>query len=197
VALVVITGGARSGKSAAATRAAERRSLDSGRVDYVVFGQASDDEMAARIARHRSDRPGTFRTLEPADPTTWIEDDGGTIVLDCLGTLLGRVMEDMWPQDAGRLADAGALPPGYEQRVAERFLAFVHRLSERTGDTIVVTNEVGMGVVPPYATGRLFRDMLGLANRSLVERADFAYVAVAGRLLELTAASTDVVWPED
>ena len=70
-------------------------------------------------------------------------------------------------------------------------------LVSRRGDTVVVTNEVGGGVVPAYALGRVFRDVLGRANRALVDGADAAYLCVAGRLVDLHARPTQAIWPED
>ena len=67
----------------------------------------------------------------------------------------------------------------------------------REGDTIVVSNEVGDGLVPAYATGRLFRDLLGRANRRLIDAADSAWLVVAGRLVDLGALGHDAAWPED
>jgi len=128
--------------------------------------------------------------------------------VDCLGTLLGLAMEAAWPQEAGaekpadsadalRAADADLLPDGYETAVRERFEPAVRWLSTRRGDTIVVTNEVGDGVVPQWASARLFRDELGRANRALVEAADSSYLCVAGRLLPLSRVATEATWPED
>jgi adenosylcobinamide kinase/adenosylcobinamide-phosphate guanylyltransferase len=73
--------------------------------------------------------------------------------------------------------------------------AVVDWLVARSGDTVIVTNEVGSGLVPVYPDGRLFRDVLGRANRLLVDRADAAYLAVSGRLFDLTTLPHDAAWP--
>lgn len=199
--LVVFTGGARSGKSTAAQALARRRQLAGAHVVVVVFGRESDGEMAARIAKHRADRPEGFETLVATDPASWLEKvrTDQVLVVECLGTMVGRILEIGWERFAGMAADAEAdqLPDGLEDEVMSRALDIVGRLAEREGDTIVVTNEVGDGVVPAYPSGRLFRDVVGASNRTLIDRADAAYLCVAGRLFDLSALPREVRWPED
>jgi len=208
MALVVFTGGARSGKSSAAQRLAETRASGGVDVVVVVFGResAADPEFAARVAAHRAGRPGSWRTFEAVDARSWIEQIPADtlLVLDCLGTLMGLCMEEAYAETSrGELAhaDAASLPAGFESAVAARFgvgLEWLLRRSESDGaGTIVVTNEVGEGVVPEWASGRFFRDELGRANRMLVDAADAAYLCVAGRLVELHGLDRDARWPED
>jgi len=203
MALVVFTGGARSGKSAAAQHLAERRALDGLKVVVAVFGRGEDDsEFARRLARHRADRPASFATLEAADSLGWLAqvETDDLLVVDCMGTLLGRVLEEVWAKmSRTQLRDAAAeeISSDSESSVAERLNEIVEGLLARRGDTIVVTNEVGDGVVPTHASGRLFRDLLGRCNRRLVDAADAAYLVVAGRLVELDTLRRDAVWPED
>lgn len=202
MALVVITGGVRSGKSAAAQRLALLRARDGAEVIVAVFGRGSDAEMADRIARHRSERPEDFATLEVGDPSNWITqiDDAALLVVDCLGTLLGLVMERAWCEFGdGPLGDAvaGQLPAGLESAVVTEFDALVENIAARPGDTVVVTNEVGLGVVPSWASGRLFRDLLGRGNRRLVSAADAAYLCVCGRMIDLTDQPIAAAWPRD
>lgn len=203
MALVLFTGGARSGKSAAAQRLAQARSQDGQQVVALVFGLVDEDaEMADRVAVHRVDRPQEFQVVEARDSRSALDfvGDESFLLLDCLGTLVGMVMADEWPSaDEGHeLVDAGSdLPAGYAEAVEDRVGSLVSALVGRTGDTIVVTNEVGDGVVPPFASGRLFRDVLGRANRALVARAECSYLVVCGRLLELSALSASPGWPED
>lgn len=205
MALVVFTGGARSGKSAAAEKLALTRVEAGSAVTVVVFGRAADadPEFSARIGRHRADRPTDFATIEAADALSWRESVmvDNVLLLDCLGTLLGRAMEQAWDADAQRapLLDAGAdaLPDGFETEVTRLLDEAITWLVSRDGDTIVVTNEVGDGVVPAYAIGRLFRDLLGRANGRLIGFADASYLAVAGRLIDIGSLTTDAHWPED
>lgn len=196
--LVVVTGGARSGKSGVAQAMAAGRG---GPVTVVVFGDATGDpEMDERIERHREDRPDGWTTVEPRSAEGWLDDvaPGALLLVDCLGTLLGRVMEDVWAEDgSGPFGGTETLPGGYAERVGSRLAEVIESLLARDGDTIVVTNEVGDGVVPAFASGRLFRDALGRANRSLVDRADAAWLVVAGRCVDLNALPRDARWPED
>ena len=199
---MVFTGGARSGKSSAAQRLAEQRAVATP-VTVVVFGRPGiDAEFAERIALHRSARPDSWNTLEAGDSTSWMNDlpDTDVVVVDCLGTLLGLAMEELYGEGSGSAlgeAHADRLPEGFETAVNDRFGLSLRWFLERSGDTIVVTNEVGDGIVPAYATGRLFRDTLGRANRVLVGRSDAAYLCVAGRLIDLLGLPEQARWPQD
>lgn len=192
--LMLFTGGARSGKSAAAQRVA---GVSGESVCVAVFGMPEDDEMAERIDKHRAARPQGWTVVEATDSVEWTERVCGEILLvDCLGTLLGMVMgEVLAEKDSGGLADAATLPPDYEAEVERRFAALVGWLVRREGHTVVVTNEVGAGVVPAFSTGRVFRDVLGRANRSLATRADRAYLVVAGHLVSLHDMPERAEWP--
>lgn len=202
MALVVITGGARSGKSRAAVKLAESRYAQGQPVVAAVFASESDAEMTERIARHRADRPEGFTVVEATGATGWLAQvpRGSLLVLDCLGTCLGRAMLEVWASTAAPgedMSDAAQLPPGFVEEFEARSATLVDALASRVGDTIVVTNEAGSGIVPTYATGRVFRDELGRANAALVGLADAAYLATAGRLLDLSALPRDIAWPVD
>ena len=186
--LVVVTGGARSGKSGAAERLAASRGTS---VVVAVAGRADDEEMARRIAAHQLQRPEGFATLEIGTDPSWLESvpSESCLVLECLGTLLSQVVAQETMQ-AGDIASGEA-----ESQVWARTESLVEALLSRRGDTIVVTNEVGDGIVPAYPSGRLFRDTLGRANRLLVERGDGAWLVVAGRCIDLHDMSTELTWP--
>ncbi len=184
MALVVLTGGARSGKSGTAARLA---GAHAGPVFVAVAGVGDgDQEMTARIERHREDRPASWTTLEVAGQAmaAWLPGvpADACLVVDCLGTLLSALLFDDATTPTEDAAEAIA------SGVVEALLA-------RTGNTIVVTNEVGMGVVPVSESGRLFRDALGRANARLTDAADAAYLVVAGRAFDLTALPRDAAWP--
>jgi len=102
--------------------------------------------------------------------------------VDCLGTFLGSLL----------FTGVGVPEEAAAEAVSR---SAVDALADRTGDTIVVTNEVGMGVVPVSESGRLFRDILGRANARLVDAADAAYLVVAGRCIDLTALPSHAAWP--
>jgi len=202
MALVLITGGARSGKSRAAEQLAKSRALDGVAVTVAVFGSESDAEMTDRIAIHRAHRPDGFATLPAEDSLSWLTavPADGLLVVDCLGTCMGRAMLEVWEECAAAgadMTDAAELPVGFESAFTARVTEIISGLAVRFGDTIVVTNEVGAGVVPAFATGRIFRDELGRANRLLADIADASYFAVAGRMIDLTAAPRSISWPSD
>ena len=153
MALVVFSGGARSGKSRAAQALAEQRALDGVPVTAVVFGRHdADPEFALRVQRHREQRPRSFDVIEAVDPTSWMPEapGDGLLLVDCLGTLLGLVMESEWPADDGTdlgQAAAEALPAGYESAVERSFTATVDWLATRDADTIVHANAFHMATV--------------------------------------------------
>ena len=169
--LTVLTGGVRCGKSAAASAAASAGSVP---VVFVATAEPGDEDMAARIGRHRADRPSGWTTLEaPRDLRAAVDsvDPDVTLVIDCLGLWVTNRMLDEPPAACNELvAEAAGL---------------AQELAARPGRALVVTNEVGSGVVPPTPLGRDFRDLLGLVNQAMVQAADDAYLVVAGRLLPL------------
>jgi adenosylcobinamide kinase/adenosylcobinamide-phosphate guanylyltransferase len=187
--LAVITGPVRSGKS----RAGVQLALSSGLPVVLVVGGAPDDEeMARRIERHRAGRSGDITVIEAADDPSWHlrVPAGSCLLVDCLGTVLGGPMAGLVPEGAELLAE------GVEAQAETAADWLVSWLVARDEPTVVVTNEVGWGVVPPSPLGRLFRDVVGRANRVLVDAADAAWLVVAGHALPLRALSQEVSWPE-
>jgi adenosylcobinamide kinase / adenosylcobinamide-phosphate guanylyltransferase len=169
---VLLIGGARSGKSALAVQLAERDGAD---VVFLATGQAGDDEMADRIARHRAERPGHWITVE--EPVALTDaicalDTSACLIVDCLSLWVANLLETDRPPAVERFAAAAA-----------------ERCAARPGTTIVVTNEVGLGVVPPTPLGRAYRDVLGRVNAIWAGQATAAYLVVAGRLLPLVPAT--------
>ncbi len=167
----MLTGGARSGKSAAAVAAAGASGAP---VTFIATAEPRDAEMASRIARHRSCRPDHWTTVEaPHDLAGALEaaDPADTIIVDCLAIwTTNRMLTEPRPPDAD---------------IVEEAVRLALLLAERPGQGLVVTNEVGSGVVPATPLGRDFRDLLGSVNQALVRAADAAYLVVAGRLLPL------------
>ncbi len=197
MALVVIIGGARSGKSSIAEALAKQR-LDLGsEVSVAVFGNPDGDdvEFAERIKHHRENRPPEFETVEGFDKADWLAEiaDDGLLVIDCLGTALSAMMANA--QQTETSFDSIAAPS--VGTTEADFMELLERIANRGGDTIVVSNEVGSGLVPEYESGRIFRDILGRGNRYLVARADAAYLCVCGRLIALDALPAQAAWPED
>ena len=178
--LVVLVGGARAGKSALAADLA--RGWE-GPVAYVATAEAGDEEMRSRIERHRSERPAEWTTVE--EPLRLGEalaglDDGALAVVDCLTLWVANLLERGGSEE-GILQEAGAVAAAARTRAAP---------------VVVVTNEVGLGIVPATPSGRAYRDLLGRVNSTFVGQADRAALVVAGRLLPLEppAALGDWAW---
>lgn len=177
VRVTLILGGARSGKSTYAQRLAEESRRP---VLYVATATAGDPEMAERIARHRAARPTHWRTLEiPMNVGPALEAaivGGEVVLLDCLTMLVSNLM-----MDEGKGVTADHL----EARVVGELEAILRVCEERRVSLIIVSNEVGMGLVPPYPMGRVYRDVLGRANQWLAARSDRVVLMVAGIPLEV------------
>jgi adenosylcobinamide kinase / adenosylcobinamide-phosphate guanylyltransferase len=161
VTLVVLIGGARSGKSRLAVELAQAEGKP---VTFVATGWAGDEEMATRIARHREERPPEWSTVEePREVARALRavppDD--TAIVDCLSLWVAN-LDGKAPAEAAEVAAA------------------------RDGLTIAVTNEVGMGIVPDNAAAREYRDDLGRVNAQWAALADEAWLVVAGRRLRLS-----------
>ena len=180
--VILILGGARSGKSTYAQALVEGLSE---RVLYVAPAIAFDDDMRRRIEAHRLSRPRAWRTLEsPRDLATPLSDamDGVDVVLlDCLTLWVSNVlMEDPdFPFEGGK--DFEPL----QERLLEESEKVLALARERDITLIAISNEVGMGVVPPYASGGVFRDLLGRVNQLWAARADEVYLMVAGIVLRV------------
>ena len=183
--LTLILGGARSGKSDLALRMAAVSGRD---VLFVATMQAGDDELRARIATHRSERPAHWRTIEePLDVTDAVRSEARTgdfVVLDCVTLWVSNVLLTH-VRDVDEIAPEPASVAARD--VGGRIDAFVEWACGFDGDVAVVSNEVGLGVVPAYPLGRLFRDALGAANAALARRADRVYQVNAGLVLDLKA----------
>ena len=169
MALVFLTGGARSGKSHTAVRLAGETGRD---VVFVATAIAEDDDMRARIDRHRADRPAGWDVVE--EPR------------DLAGALLAIPDESCAVVDCLTLWVSNLMAEGQEDRAIEVVAEDSAGVAlARTGPTIVVSNEVGSGVHPPTELGRRFADLLGRVNSTWSYAADEAYLCVAGRMLRL------------
>lgn len=166
--LVFVTGGARSGKS----RYAERQAAQAGTaVTYLATAQAFDDEMTARIGRHRADRPADWHTVEaPLDlPGALAAAPGPTVLLDCLSLWVSNLM----------LAECT------DEDILARADTLLAAATTRAGLTVLVTNEVGSGIVPDNALARRYRDVLGWVNQRAAAASHDAYLIVSGLPLTL------------
>lgn len=191
--LVFITGGARSGKSRFAEMLARRYP---GRVCYIATAMIADEEMARRVALHRQRRPADWDTLEcnanMAASLIQAAQSHDLLLVDCLTLYLARFLPSDLPHDTGLPSE---VEEKIHQQVGEEIVVIITTVRRIAADVIIVSNEVGSGLVPPYPTGRLFRDIMGYANQVLAREAERAYVVIAGMPLDLKALyAADVPW---
>jgi len=175
--LILILGGARSGKSDYAQKLAQERG---GSVLYVATAEAGDEEMKQRIATHQEQRPSNWITLEaPRQAGQQIRTckiPVQTVLLDCITLLTSNVLL--------------ALPEGFSVNEAQEALdAEVNDLlaayAESSALWVIVSNEVGLGLVPPYPLGRVYRDVLGRVNQHLAQAANEVIFMLAGLPMRL------------
>jgi len=172
---ILVLGGARSGKSRFAQETASQLGE---RVLFVATGEALDEEMRLRIEKHKKSRPSSWRTIEvPVGVGRRIQEelsDAQVVILDCITLLVSNVIS----QCSG---DAEQVSPEFiEDRLALEIKELVECINATNASFIVVSNEVGMGLVPENRLGRLYRDLLGMANQELALHADEFYLMVAG-----------------
>jgi adenosyl cobinamide kinase/adenosyl cobinamide phosphate guanylyltransferase len=176
--LTLILGGAHSGKSDFAQALARKRGGDA--VVFVATAEARDKEMRARIAAHRAHRPAAWGTIEaPREVARALQNARGepqVVVIDCLTLLVANIL----------LADAS----GAEGRLTDELDAVIAWQRSHATEMIVVSNEVGWGIVPDHALGRVYRDLLGAVNRKLAETADEVFLLVAGLPVEIKLRAT-------
>jgi adenosylcobinamide kinase/adenosylcobinamide-phosphate guanylyltransferase len=165
--LVLILGGVRSGKSRYAQQLA---SDDGGSVLFLATAEAGDDEMKRRIAKHKSSRPALWTTVEETlDIASALKTKSKTadvVVIDCVTVWLSNLL----------LRENGIT----EDEVMAEIDKLLNVYKRGKASYIIVSGEVGMGIVPEYPLGRAFRDLLGLANQRLAAKADRAVLMVAG-----------------
>ena len=219
---ILVTGGARSGKSTFAERlAAQRAEPLGGRVVYLATSETNDVEMAARVAAHRAARPSAWTTVEcPLEVPAAVRAHAGVgakagsaasggsagppvFLLDCVTfwvtnlLFTGGAFGGSAPPEEGFNYDKDLLPADEERAASARVSAGVADLLAALAETgavmIAVSNEVGLGVVPEYPLARLYRDQLGWANQRLAAAADRLYFLVAGFPLDVTALATSTL----
>lgn len=186
--LVLVVGGARSGKSAFVQEMARAHG---GRVTIIATAAATDDEMAARIAAHRSARPRSWRVVEEplalADAIAACRGEADVVVIECLTVFLGNLLcahcgplrEDENPEP----------PPGLADLVEAETERLIQAAVSIPSLVIAVANEAGQGLVPTYRLGRLFRDLAGRMNQRFARAADRVYLVQCGLATELKAAA--------
>ncbi len=177
---ILILGGARSGKSRFAKEIALRLG---GKVLFVATGEALDEEMRQRIEEHKRDRPSSWRSVEvPTGVGRKVQGEIGdarVVIVDCLTLLVSNVI--------GQCGDdpeqiSAALVQG---RLTTEIDELTECIDGSTATFILVSNEVGMGLVPESGLGRLYRDLLGKVNQTFTDRAGRVYFMLSGMPLSL------------
>ena len=168
----LITGGARSGKS---TLAQEMGKKSKGPVLFVATAEAGDEEMTRRISAHKKDRPSGWKTLE-------IQNHIGKEILKALGGAKTVIIDDITLLVMNVFTRCGEQAPAevIDKALTEEIQELIDCVKHSQADFIIVTNEVGMGIIPGDVVSRLYRDLLGKANRLLAASADNVYLMVAG-----------------
>lgn len=173
---ILVTGGVRSGKSTHAEGL-----IGDEAATYVAAGPTpeadADPDWAARIAAHRDRRPGSWTTVETQDLAPVLDAAAGPVLVDCLGTWLTAVVDaaGAWERPSDEV----------HALVLERADALAGAVAGCAHDVVLVTNEVGLGVVPEHRSGRLFRDLLGTVNQRVAAACDEVHLVVAGRVLRI------------
>lgn len=173
---ILVTGGVRSGKS----HHAESLLGDERAVTYIATGPDEaaepDPDWVARLTRHRARRPVHWQTVEADELDVAIRASTGPVLIDCLGTWLTRMIDrhELWDAPVDEVT----------QLVHEATTKVVGAL-QRSQLTVLVTNEVGLGIVPAHRSGRLFRDLLGDINRMVAAACDQVHLVIAGKVLKL------------
>ena len=169
--VTLILGGARSGKSALASRLAEQSGK---RIVFIATATTLDDEMAERVQRHQQERPAHWRTVEASRAlsmaiTTHASSEQ-LLLIDCLTLWLCNLLHD----------ETGQAVTDSETEVAKARQQLLDALSSAPGEIILVANEVGLGIVPMGALSRRFVDEAGRLNQAIAAQADRVLFVVAG-----------------
>jgi adenosylcobinamide kinase / adenosylcobinamide-phosphate guanylyltransferase len=173
---ILITGGARSGKSSYAQEIAFKEHK---KTLFVATAEAGDEEMAERIRSHKRNRPADWKTLETPSAVgkAILANSGGAeiIIIDCITMLVNNIFAGYADYSKDTVNAARV-----ESEVTREIQELIACFSKINAGFIIVTNEVGLGLVPANPIDRLYRDILGKANRMLAEKADTVYLMVSG-----------------
>lgn len=174
--LILITGGARSGKSALAIKLAKESPK---KVAFIATAEAYDSEMENRIAKHKAERPEGWTTFEApkhlSETVSVAIKDHDFIIVDCLTLFLSNLLLEI-PLEELEL---------HEEKVLDRVRKFVKVAKDSPATVVVVSNEVGMGIVPENRLARIFRDIAGKANQIVASESNAVYICFSGIPLRL------------
>ena len=191
-----VIGGSRSGKSTFAENKAKEYGEN---VLYIATATVTDQAMADRVKKHKEQRPKTWKTLEKYSEfnllpkhTEFIESE--VVLIDCITTLIGNFMVDSKLDfDNCSVEEVNHL----EQIISENVMTLIDVCSNNNKKLIIVSNETGLGVVPPYYMGNYFRDMSGRINNRIGRESDYMYFIFSGIPIKLKHQGEMVKWPQD
>ncbi len=181
--MILVTGGARSGKS----RYAEGLLKNLDTVGYIATSKAIDDDMVARIEKHRQQRPSSWQTIEQHRNFEHLPDHDAfqscdTFLLDCISIMVTNIMFD---HDIDYDTCSNDVIDEVEQEIFDEIKKLIHTMRINHKNIVLVTNEVGCGLVPSYRLGSIFRDIAGRVNQYLAQEADEVYCLISGLPLKL------------
>lgn len=181
--LILVLGGARSGKSSFAEEiVAKLGGLD---VTYLATSEVRDQEMKQRVQLHRCSRPREWTTIE--EPKSISEvlanlKQGAVVLLDCLTLLISNLLLE--EQELGE-DEYDFSEKDKEEVIVEEIEKIIAEVRKRNLTLVIVSNEVGQGLVPPYKLGRVYRDIVGRANQLVASEADEVYITYVGLPIEI------------
>ncbi|WP_313567326.1 bifunctional adenosylcobinamide kinase/adenosylcobinamide-phosphate guanylyltransferase [Acetoanaerobium noterae] len=176
--VILVTGGARSGKSYFAEQLCKNIGE---KVSYLATSEAFDDEMKARVAKHKEQRPSSWKTYEAfenlKDLVPDMSSSSDTVILDCITVMANNLIfhSDVDIENATQ-AEIDSL----EKRIQEELVSFILALKYNKLNLVMVTNELGMGIVPENKLSRIYRDIIGRINQVAARYSDEVYFVVSG-----------------
>lgn len=176
--IILITGGARSGKSSFA----ESLYKNEDDVTYIATSRITDDEMKNRIELHRKSRPLIWKTFEGSYNLTDAVTDCKNYLLDCITVMTSNIMFDM-SKDFDTISQS--LQNNIEDAVFDEIIKLIEKVKRIDGNLIMVTNEVGDSIVPENHIARVYRDIIGRVNQRIAKVCDEVYIVTCGIPLRL------------
>lgn len=184
--LTMVTGGARSGKSTFAEELVNKLALrrkeqnSNAQVLYIATAIPFDEEMKIRIQRHREQRSRDWRTIEQSEglATVFQQAEEQIILLDCITVMLGNLLFSSGvDEEMPNMAEVAQV----EKKITDQMTEILDVIKcDLTRDVVIVTNELGLGLVPAYPLGRIFRDLAGRINQKIARASDHVYFVISG-----------------
>ena len=194
--VLFVIGGARSGKSTFAELKAKEYSE---KVLYIAAAVVTDQAMADRVKKHKDERPASWHTLEMygdflklIDTPEFVQSE--VILFDCITTMIANFMVDSGLDfDSSTVEDVNIL----EEKITKEVFSLINVCNDNDKKLIIVSNETGMGLVPPYYMGNYFRDISGRINNKIGLKSDSMYFIFSGIPIKLKHKGEMIKWPQD